>query len=147
MSQLTFHGLDKSSINILLSLIYFSLDFSSLLASQLSNSMWYCSEKLQTAEIKIAEYYVKYYVQNTFSNSNSDSAVSVKYLISRNYYIQISKTWYLWNNNFKYCFNKLYYDCKHWIRRLFQLLSVSVWHNHIRRILCKILCTKYVFKL
>ena len=49
------------------------------------------------AEIKIAEYYVKYYVQNTFSNSNSDSAVSVKYLISRNYYIQINKTWYYIN--------------------------------------------------
>ena len=37
----------------------------------------------------------------------------------------------LWNNNFKYCFNKLYYDCKHLIRRLFQLLSVSAWYNHI----------------
>ena len=31
-------------------------------------------------------------VQNTFSNSNSNSAVSVKYLISPNYYIQIKKT-------------------------------------------------------
>jgi predicted nuclease of restriction endonuclease-like (RecB) superfamily len=49
--------------------------------------------RLRTAEIKIAEYYV----QNTFSNSNSDSAVSVKYLISRNYDIQISKTWYYIN--------------------------------------------------
>jgi hypothetical protein len=25
----------------------------------------------------------------------------------------------------------LYYDCKHLIRRLFQLLSVSAWYNHI----------------
>jgi hypothetical protein len=25
----------------------------------------------------------------------------------------------LWNNNFKYCFNKLYYDCKH-LKLLFQ---------------------------
>ena len=31
-------------------------------------------------------------VQNTFSNSNSNSAVSVKYLISANYYIKIKKT-------------------------------------------------------
>jgi hypothetical protein len=29
-----------------------------------------------------------------FQTLNSDSAVSVKYLISRNYYIQIIKTWY-----------------------------------------------------
>ena len=29
--------------------------------------------------------------------SYSDSAVSVKYLISRNYYIQINKTWYYLN--------------------------------------------------
>ena len=48
----------------------------------------FCGQ-LRTAEIKIAEYYVKYYVQNTFSNSNSDSAISVKYLIIHNYYIQI----------------------------------------------------------
>jgi hypothetical protein len=33
----------------------------------------FCSQ-LRAPEIKIAEYYVKYYVQNTFSNSNADSA-------------------------------------------------------------------------
>jgi hypothetical protein len=32
-----------------------------------------------------------------FQTLNSDSAVSVKYLISRNYYIQINKTWYYIN--------------------------------------------------
>ena len=37
----------------------------------------------------------------------------------------------LWNNNFKYCSNKLYYDCKHLIKWLFQLLLVSAWYNHI----------------
>jgi hypothetical protein len=34
-------------------------------------------------------------------------------------------------NNFKYWFNKLYYDCKHLIMWLFQLLSVAAWYNHI----------------
>jgi hypothetical protein len=37
----------------------------------------------------------------------------------------------LWNNSLKYCFNKLYYDCKHLIMWLLQLLSVSAWYNHI----------------
>ena len=32
-----------------------------------------------------------------FQTRNSDSAVSVKYLISCNYYIQINKTWYYIN--------------------------------------------------
>jgi hypothetical protein len=32
-----------------------------------------------------------------FKLSNSDSAVSVQYLISHNYYIQINKTWYYIN--------------------------------------------------
>jgi len=36
-------------------------------------------------------------VQNIFSNSNSNSAVSVKYLIRPNYYMQIKKTWYYIN--------------------------------------------------
>jgi len=36
-------------------------------------------------------------VQNIFSNSNSNSVVSVKYLIRPNYYMQIKKTWYYIN--------------------------------------------------
>ena len=31
----------------------------------------------------------------------------------------------------KHCSNKLYYDCKHLMIWLFQLLSVSAWYNHI----------------
>ena len=60
----------------------------------------FCGQ-LRTAEIKIAEYYVKqmfnvpYKIR--FQTLNSDSAVSVKYSISRNYYIQINKTWYYIN--------------------------------------------------
>ena len=64
-----------------------------------------------------------------FQTLNSNSARSVKYLIRPNYYIQVKKKWYyvyttikkkptnvnLCNNNFKYCFHKLYYDCKHLI--------------------------------
>ena len=42
------------------------------------------------------------------------------------------------NNNFKYCFNKLYYNCKHLIFWLFQLLSSvgSSWYNqrHMSRV-------------
>jgi ribosomal protein L31E len=47
-------------------------------------------------------------VQNTFLNSNSDSAVIVKYLISPNYYIQIKKTTgtILINVNFTMIVNK-----------------------------------------
>jgi hypothetical protein len=49
--------------------------------------------------------------QNMFSNSNSNSAVSVKYLISRNYYIQINKTWYYINRiNSLILFNRSYYN-------------------------------------
>ena len=47
----------------------------------------FCGQ-LRTAEIKI---------QNTFSNSNSNSAVNVKYLISPNYYTRLKKNWYYIN--------------------------------------------------
>jgi hypothetical protein len=62
----------------------------------------FCGQ-LWTAEIKIAEYYVKQMfdvriyksAQITFSNSNSSG--SVKYLIRPNYYTQIKEKWYYIN--------------------------------------------------